>query len=377
MNAHHTPETVTPFSHHVTDAQIADLRNRLAATNWPNGPFADHTLGQPVAEIQSLAEEWQQFDWRKAENPLAALPQFMTTIDGQNIHFVHLRSGQPDAFPLILTHGWPSSYAEFATIAQLLATPKGDDPAFDVVIPSLPGFAHSMPLVEAWDSARTAQAWDTLMKRLGYTRYGAFGSDVGALVTRELGILAPDGLESIHLQQIFAFPSGDEDEMKRLTPFEFAGFENLEKHQKYGGYADIQSKRPLTLGYGLSDSPVGLLAWMSELYLGFEGEHVEGFDTEAFLTQVSIAWFTGSAASAAVVYHANAASGAGYREIPCPTPTAVSVFPDDFRSVRAFAERSFSNIAHWSEMETGGHFAAVDVPDMLASEIRTAFGKYA
>ncbi|QMV04250.1 epoxide hydrolase [Devosia sp. D6-9] len=371
-------DQITPFTVAISDAQIADLKERLTMARWPTQVATDWSHGQPVAFIRELAEQWlKDFDWRAHEAALNAYPQFTTVIDGQTIHFLHIKSPEPNAFPLILTHGWPSSVLEFLDVIGPLSDPRrhGLDPAlaFDLVIPSLPGFGWSVPLSgPGWDAARTAEAWDVLMKRLGYDRYGAQGGDGGALVGRELGILAPEGLVGTHLQQIFAFPSGAPGEMESLPPFEMAGFANLEKFQKYAGYSDIQSKRPATLGYGLVDSPVGLLAWNAELFFGFEGE--QAYDRDRYLAQVSIYWFTATGSSAAEFYLENARTGAGYRELPNTVPTAVAVFPDDFRSVRAFAARSTTNIAQWTEMPRGGHFAASDAPDLLVADMRKFFG---
>jgi hypothetical protein len=194
------------------------------------------------------------------------------------------------------------------------------------------------------------------------------------LIGKELGILGPDGLVGVHLQQIFAFPKGEAGEMDRLTPFERDGFANLDKFRKYSGYQDIQQKRPGTLGYGHVDSPVGQMAWNTELFFGFEGEGVQYVDRERFLTHTSIYWFTASGTSAANIYFEDARSGAGYSEARNDTPTGVAVFPWDFRSVRSFAERA-NNIVHWTEMPRGGHFAAVDSPDLLVADMRAFFGK--
>lgn len=369
---------ITPFKIAISDEQIADLKRRLASARLPNALTTDWSRGQPVAFIKELVDQWaNSYDWRKHEAELNRYPHFLTEIDGQTIHFMHIKSAEPNAFPLVLTHGWPSSIAEFLDIIGPLTDPRahGLDPdlAFDLVIPSLPGYGFSTPLASTgWDAGRTAKAWATLMDRLGYKKWGAQGGDAGALVTRELGALNPEGLAGVHLQQVFAFPSGAEGEMEKLTPFEMAGFANFEKFQKYSGYADIQSKRPGTLSYGLVDSPVGQLAWNSELFFGFEGEAAQTFDRERFLTHVSIYWFTNTGSSAGDFYLENAQTGAGYRELPNPVPTAVAVFPNDFRSVRVFAERS-NNIVQWSEMAEGGHFAASDAPEALVGDVRSFF----
>ena len=284
----------------------------------------------------------------------------------------------PDALPLILSHGWPGSFVEFIDLIGPLTDPKAhgldESIAFDLVIPSLPGFGFSSPMSSpGWDSSKTAKAWDTLMKGLGYNRYGAHGGDAGALVGRELGILAPKGLVGTHLLQIFAFPTGEPSEMEKLSPFEKDGMANLAAFEKYGGYQAIQSKRPGTLAFALINSPVGQLAWNAELWFGFEGAGADQVDRERYLTNNSIYWFTATSGSAANVYYEDTQTGAGYREINNPTPTGVAVFPQDFRSVRSFAERS-NNIVHWTEMPRGGHFAASEAPDLLIEDIRKFFG---
>ena len=370
---------IVPFQVLIPDAQLEDLKSRLEAARWPVMPTTRWSHGQPVHFIKELVEEWiNDFDWRAREAELNRYPQFLTEIDGQQIHFLHIRSPEPNAFPLLLTHGWPSSVAEFVKVIGPLADPAfhnlDPDIAFDLVIPSLPGFGFSGPVKEpGWDSIRTARAWDTLMKRLGYSRYGAHGTDVGAWVTRELGILAPDGLVGVHLQQIFAFPSGADGEMEKLTPFELEGIAFFQEFLDAAGYHLIQAKRPGTLSYGLVDSPVGLLAWNSELFFGHDGQGYSSTDRDDFLTHVSISWFTGTGGSSTNIYLENAITGGGLREEANRTPTGVAVFPRDFRTVRTFAERS-NNIVHWStEMPRGGHFASVDAPDLVVADIRKFF----
>lgn len=378
--AHTAPATIRPFRLEIPQAQVDELRRRLAATRWPQPADPGFGHGQAVSLMRELAAYWADgFDWRAQEARLNRHPQFLTEIDGQTIHFIHVKSKEPGAFPLILTHGWPSSPAEYLDLIGPLTDPRGHGldaaPAFDVVIPSVPGMGLSSPLVGAgWDAARTAAAWDTLMKRLGYTRYGAQGGDVGALIGRELGILAPEGLVGVHVLQVFAFPTGAPGEMDGLTPFERDGFPELEKFRKYAGYVDIQSKRPGTLAYGLVDSPAALLAWNAELFFGFEGERVGRVDRDRFLTHVSLYWFTATGGQAAEFYLANAASGAGYRELPNHTPTAVAVFPEDFRSVRSFVARSHTRVLQWTEMPRGGHFASETDPGLVIDDVRRFFG---
>lgn len=373
-------DAIVPFKIAISDGQITNLRERLAAARFPQPVVDDWSRGQNVSFIKDLATYWRDgFDWRAQEETLNQHPQFTTVIDGQTIHFLHIRSPEKDAFPLILTHGWPSSIVEFLDIIGPLSDPgaHGLDPAlaFDLVIPSLPGFGFSSPLAgPGWEASRTAKAWDVLIKRLGYERYGAQGGDGGALVGRELGILKPEGLVGTHVQQIFAFPSGTPGEMETLSDYEREGFANYDFFLKNNGYVDIQQKRPLTLAYGLADSPVAQLAWNAELFVGFDGSRVAGLGRDRYLTNVSIYWFTATGGTAAEFFLENAKTGAGYRDLPNETPTGVSSFPLDFRSVRSFAERA-NNIVYWREMPSGTHFPALDVPDLLIGEIREFFGK--
>jgi pimeloyl-ACP methyl ester carboxylesterase len=377
-----TAEAIRPFRIDVSDAELEDLRERLARTRWPDElPGVGWSYGVSRDFVNEMTELWRtSFDWRKQEAVLNEFPQFTTTIDGTNVHFLHVRSREPNAMPLILTHGWPGSVAEFLDVIGPLTDPVSHGgsaaDAFDVVIPSIPGYGFSGPTNDTgWDSARVAKAWDALMKRLGYERYGAHGGDAGALITRELGILKPEGLVGVHLLQIFAFPSGDPEEMARMDDYEKEGMKNLENFEASSGYLKIQQTRPQTLAYGLTDSPAGQLAWNTELFAGFGGENAGNVDRDRFLTHVSIFWFTATAGSSAREYYEDAKSGAGYREVPNETPTGVSVFPHDFRSVRAFAERS-NNIVHWSQFDRGGHFAASDAPDLLIGDLRTFFRRF-
>jgi pimeloyl-ACP methyl ester carboxylesterase len=377
-----TAEEIRPFRIDVSDADLEDLRDRLARTRWPDElPGVGWSYGVSRDFVNEMTEHWRtSFDWRKQEAVLNEFPQFTTVIDCQNVHFVHVRSPQPGALPLIITHGWPGSVVEFLDVIGPLTDPvsHGGDAAeaFDLVIPSMPGYGFSGPTNDTgWDSARVAKAWDTLMRRLGYERYGAHGGDAGALITRELGILKPEGLVSVHMLQIFAFPSGDPEEMAKMDDYEKEGMKNLENFEASSGYLKIQQTRPQTLAYGLTDSPAGQLAWNTELFAGFGGENAGNVDRDRFLTHVSIFWFTATAGSSAREYYEDAKTGAGYREMPNETPTGVSVFPYDFRSVRVFAERS-NNIVHWSQFDRGGHFAASDAPDLLVEDLRTFFRRF-
>jgi len=369
----------TPFTIAIPDAAIDDLKVRLEGARWPHATTTDFSHGTPVPFIRGLAEYWRRdYDWRAHEAKLNAYPQFLTEIDGQTVHFLHIKGKAKKTLPLLMVHGWPSSVYEFIDVIGPLTDPAAheldDAVAFDLVLPSIPGYGFSSPLAApGWDSARIAKAFDVLMSGLGYGQYFAQGGDAGALIGRELGILRPKGLKAIHLQQIFAFPQGKSDDMEGLTPFELEGFKNLDGFMKYNGYQAIQQKRPGTLGFGLVDSPVAQLAWNSELFVGFDGSGANYVDREKLLTHASIYWFTGTGGSAANHYFEDAQTGAGYREVQNATPTGVSVFPWDYRSVQKFSRRA-NNIVYWREMDKGGHFAASDVPALFVDEIREFFG---
>jgi epoxide hydrolase len=370
---------IRPFRIDVSQAELEDLRDRLAQTRWPDQlPGVGWSYGVPLDHVRAMAEYWRtSYDWRKHEALLNEHPQFTTTIEGANVHFLHVRSREPDALPLILTHGWPGSVAEFLDVIGPLSDPRsfGGDPAdaFDLVIPSIPGYGFSGPTRDTgWDAARTAKAWDELMKRLGYERYGAHGGDAGALITRELGILKPAGLVGVHVLQIFAFPSGDPAEMENLSDYDREALRILSGFEDRAGYLKIQQTRPQTLAYGLTDSPAGQLAWNSELFMGFGGENVDKVDRDRFLTHVMLYWLTRTAGSSAREYYEDARTGAGYRDVPNEVPTGVAVFKNDFHTIRRFAERA-NNIVHWSVFDRGGHFAASDAPDLLVGDLREFF----
>jgi pimeloyl-ACP methyl ester carboxylesterase len=374
-----TSQSIEPFRIDVPQADLDELSARLAATRWPGEVEAAGTdYGMPLGQVQQLAERWRTgFDWRAHEAQLNEFPQFTTTIDGQNVHFLHVRSPEPGALPLLLLHGWPGTVAEFLAMIGLLTDPRahGADPAraFDVVVPSLPGYGFSGPTTEpGWDSARMARAFATLMTALGYERWGVAGGDNGALVGRELGILAPAGLIGVHLLQIFAFPSGDPAEAARMTDADRASLAgSTAEFQSKAGYQAIQQKRPQTLGYGLTDSPVATLAWNAEIWTGW-GDHTDQLDVDAFLTNTSIYWFTRTGVSSARHYYEDAHSGAGYRDKPNQVPTAVAVFPWDFRTIRACAERA-NHIVRYTEFGRGGHFAYTTDPDLVTGDLREFF----
>jgi pimeloyl-ACP methyl ester carboxylesterase len=370
---------INEFRIDVPQAELDRLVARLAETRWPDevtGAGTDY--GMPLGVVKRLAEQWRTgYDWRAHEARLNTIPQFTTTIDGQNIHFLHVRSAEPAAVPLLLMHGWPGSVLEFLSMIGPLTDPRayGGDPsrAFHVVVPSLPGYGFSGPTTEpGWDSARMAKAFAALMARLGYARWGAAGGDSGALVGRELGILGPDGLIGVHLLQIFAFASSDPAEFEKLSDADKASLSGTTADfQSKAGYQKIQQTRPQTLGYGLTDSPAGQLAWNAELWTGW-GDYADYLDVETYLTHVSIYWFTRTAGSSARHYYEDAQSGAGYRDGPNKVPTAIAVFPQDFRTIRTFAERA-NNIVRYTEFDRGGHFAYTTDPDLVIEDLREFF----
>src|ERR1700742_253324 len=374
-----TSESVEAFRIDIPRRDLDDLSARLAATRWPGEVAkAGTAYGMPLEVVQRLAQRWQDgYDWRAQEARLNEIPQFHTEIDGTTVHFLHVRSPEPQARPLLLLHGWPGSVGEFVGMIGPLPDPRGHglDPAvaFDVVVPSLPGYGFSGPTTETgWDSARMARAFATLMGRLGYERWGVSGGDAGALVGRELGILAPAGLIGVHLLQIFAFPSGDPAEAARMTDADRASLGgSTSDFQSKAGYQKIQQTRPQTLGYGLTDSPVGTLAWNAEIWTGW-GDYTGQLDVDTYLTHASIYWFTRTGVSSARHYYEDAHSGAGYRDAPNLVPTAVAVFPQDYRTIRACAERA-SNIVRYTEFADGGHFAYTTHPDLVAGDLRAFF----
>jgi pimeloyl-ACP methyl ester carboxylesterase len=374
-----TSQSIDPFRIDVPQADLDDLSARLAATRWPGEVTAAGTdYGMPLDQVRRLSERWRDgYDWRAHEAQLNEYPQFTTVIDGQTVHFLHVRSAEPGALPLLLLHGWPGSVAELLGVIGPLTDPRahGADPsiAFDVVVPSLPGYGFSGPTTErGWDSARMARAFATLMTRLGYDRWGGAGGDTGALAGRELGILAPDGLIGVHLLQIFAFPSGDPAEAARMTDADRASLGgSTADFQDKAGYQKIQQTRPQTLGYGLTDSPVATLAWNAEIWTGW-GDYTGQLDVDTYLTHASIYWFTRTGVSSARHYYEDARSGAGYRDAPNKVPTAVGVFPYDFRTIRACAERA-NNIVRYTEYPRGGHFGYTTDPDLVTADLREFF----
>ena len=367
---------IRPFQVHIPEEALADLRRRLEHTRFPTpAPDDSWEYGTPVSYLRDMVDRWREFDWRAVEKRINAVPQFQTEIDGQTVHFVHVRSAEPDATPLLLTHTYPGSFVEFLDMIGPLTDPvaHGGRPedAFHLVIPSVPGFGFSTPLVGAdWTIARVARTFDALMRRLGYSGYGAHGSDAGALVSRELAVLNPDGFLGAHVLQLFSFPSGDPAEFEKFTAKDHAALEFLGWFQSVGGYNTMNGTRPQTIAAALSDSPVGQLAY-NELFENF-GNGTSLVSAEQVLTQASLYWLTNTSATA-VRYH-YAEGRAGGEPVVSHGRIGVAVFADDFQTIRPLAERDNTRIEHWAEYPTGGHYAALEVPDVLVADLRTFFG---
>jgi pimeloyl-ACP methyl ester carboxylesterase len=372
---------IKPFRVDIAQSDLDDLRERLANTRWADEmPGAAGSYGVALAYVRELAEYWRGgYDWRRNEALLNELPQFTTTIDGQQIHFIHLRSEEPNATPLLITHGWPGSVVEFMKVIEPLANPgrHGGDPAdaFHVVAPSIPGYGFSGPTTEpGWNPKRIAAAFAELMSRLGYDRYGTQGGDWGSAITRQVGLLDSEHVIGSHFNTLQTVPSGDPEELKLLTDKERSFLERGQRFQQQGsGYYMIQSSRPQTLAYGLTDSPVGLLAWIAEKFAEWS-DPASKIDRDQILTNISVYWLTGTANSAARLYAEFARSGSAWGKVePSSVPAGVAQFPYEiFPPIRRFAERS-NNIVHWSEFDRGGHFAAMEQPDLLIGDVRDFF----
>ena len=364
--------TIRPFTIDIPQSQLDDLKDRLERAHWPDELPGDGDYGVRQSYIRSLADHWRtRYDWRSLEARLNAYPQFTTEIDGQNVHFLHVRSPEPNAFPLIVTHGWPGSIVEFLDVIGPLSDPRahGGDPAvaFDLVIPSIPGYGFSGPTREpGWNLYRIAAAWVELMRRLGYERYGAVGNDAGSMISPEVGRLDPEHVVGVHVTQIFSFPSGDPSEFAGMTEEEQRELGTLQWFvENKMSFNTLMAQQPQTLGYAISDSPLGLLAWNGQL-LG------EDLDPDFAISNVMLYWLTGTGTSAARLYHENA----HVTERPTgPTtlPLALAGFGGDFSGIRRFAERDHANIVRWTMFDRGGHFAAHKAPNELIGDIRAFY----
>ncbi|MCS5716161.1 epoxide hydrolase [Herbiconiux sp. CPCC 205716] len=371
------PTELRPFRAAVPDEALADLQRRLESTRWPTRETVpDWSQGVRTDELRALVARWQKgYDWRRLEQQLNEHPQYLTVIDGVDIHVIHVRSKNRGALPLVLTHGWPGSFVDFLALIGPLTDPVayGGDAAdsFDVVIPSLPGFGFSAaPTSTGWNVARIARAWTELMRRLGYETWAAHGGDWGAAVTTELGVQRPEGLLGLHLSTPYAFPDPIPE---TLSPDERRAVEGLAHYAgPLGGSNHLQGTKPQTVGFALADSPVGQAAWIYEKYQSKTdntGRAEEAIALDTMLDQISLAWLTDSAASSARIYWENrSATMAGP---VLELPVAVTVFPRDIpRLPRTWVERAYPGLVHFTEAERGGHFAALEQPRILVDELR-------
>jgi pimeloyl-ACP methyl ester carboxylesterase len=385
--------SIRPFHVNVGDSDLIELRARINATRWPEREtVTDQSQGVQLATIQKLARYWAtDYDWRKCEARLNALPQFITEIDGLEIHFIHLRSKHERALPLIVTHGWPGSIIEQLKIVDPLTNPAAHGAtaadAFDLVIPSMPGYGFSgKPTTTGWTPGRIASAWTVLMKRLGYTRFAAQGGDWGALITEQMAVQAPPELVGIHTNMPGAVPveidraaQGGAPSPAGLTADEKQAYDQLTFFYQHGlGYALEMGNRPQTL-YGIADSPVGLAAWIIDhdarsyalITRVFDGKS-EGLSRDDILDNITLYWLTKTAVSSARLYWENKLAFFAPKNIGIPV--AVSAFPDElYPAPRSWAERAYPKLIHYNRLDKGGHFAAWEQPALLAAEIRSAF----
>ncbi|WP_427884981.1 epoxide hydrolase family protein [Kribbella sp. GL6] len=366
---------ISEFRIAIPQADVLDLRERLGRIRWPRQLPGGWERGVPVEYVRHVAERWAAYDWRVWEARLNAFPQYVTELDGQTMHFLHVRSPEPDALPLLLTHGWPGSVAEFLDVLGPLTDPSayGGDPreAFHAVAPSVPGHGFSVPLTDGWDHGRIARAWVELMHRLGYERYGAQGGDTGSVVSPLVGQLDPEHVVGVHINGGLAFPDVRPGDV--VTDAERERLAAAERLRAVGtGYADLQGTRPQTVSFGLSDSPVGQLAWILEKFWEWTDPALalpeDAVDLDHLLTDVSIYWFTNTSATSANLYYENRGAVDDLRP---GVPTGIAVFPTD-PAIRRGLERRH-NIVHWSEFTRGGHFAALEAPDLLVDDIRAFF----
>jgi pimeloyl-ACP methyl ester carboxylesterase len=373
---------VRPFRIEVPEDALVDLYQRLDRTRWPDElADAGWIYGVSLPYLKDLVHYWRhEYDWRRHEARLNTLPQFTTVIDGAQVHFVHVRSPEPDALPLVITHGWPGSIVELLGVLGPLSDPRsfGGDPAdaFDVVAPSIPGFGFSGPTREpGWDVVRVARAWAELMNRLDYRRYGAQGGDWGSRISWELGRQAPEHVVGVHVNMLVA---ADPPDCVELTPEEQLQVERRRRfNEELSGYMLVQATRPQTLAYALTDSPVGQLAWIVERFKEWtDSDEVpeDAISRDDLLTDVMLYWLTGTAGSSARLYYEFRRTGVFGPPEPTSIPTGVAVFAHDIaQPIRRFAEDQ-SNIVHWSEFDRGGHFAAMEEPDLLVGDVRAFFG---
>lgn len=385
-----TSEQIRPYTISVPDAAVADLRQRVLATRWPaKETVANQSQGVKLQQLQELVTYWgTTYNWRKAEAKLNALPQFVTTIDGLDIQFVHIKSKHKNALPIIITHGWPGSVFELLKIIGPLTDPtayggKAED-AFDVVIPSMPGYGFSgKPATTGWDADHIATAWDVLMKRLGYKQYVSQGGDWGSVVADKMAIQKPQGLLGIHVNMPATVPADVAKALKNgeaapagLSAKELAAFNSLNHlYTKGGGYAAMMVTRPQTLGYGLADSPSGLAAFFLDKFneWTYSGGNAEkSLTKDEMLDDISLYWLTNTATSSAQLYWENNANN--FNAVDISIPAAITVFPGEiYQAPKSWAEKSYHNLIYFNEVKKGGHFAQWEEPQLFAEELRAAF----
>jgi microsomal epoxide hydrolase len=376
-------DELRPFRVDVPDAVLTDLRDRLTRTRWPDQiPGSGWDYGTDLTYLRDLCETWRtSFDWHKQEERFNRWPHFLTDVDGQQVHFIHARSPEPDALPLIITHGWPGSVAEFLDVIGPLSDPRahGGDPAdaFHVVCPSIPGYGWSGPTREpGWDVRRVSEAWKTLMARLGYDRYGAQGGDWGAIISSDLGLVDAEHLAGIHVNMLLAFPPADWN--GELTAQEQADVDGLTHFLQTGtAYQEVHGKNPQTLGYGLTDSPVGLASWIIEKFWAWtdnNGNPEDAVTRDELLTNLTVYWVTNTINSSVRLYCESQRSGRfGPVGARVDVPTGAAVFPKEIlKAPRAWADKAY-DLRRYTRFDRGGHFAALEEPDLLIEDVRAFF----
>jgi pimeloyl-ACP methyl ester carboxylesterase len=373
-------DAIRPYRIEVPDPVLEDLKRRLATTRWPErAPVDDWSQGTPLEYLQAVCATWAtEYDWRATEARLNRLPQFMTAIDGVDIHFLHLRSQHADALPLVMTHGWPGSIIEFLKVVDPLVNPTAHGAAaadaFHLVLPTLPGYGFSAkPAQTGWGVERIARAWSTLMQRLGYASYVAQGGDWGASVSTWIGLQDPDHCRGIHLNMPIV--AVDKTTLADLTPLEKSALEGRKHYSDWdSGYSKEQSTRPQTVGYGLVDSPAGLAAWILEKFYAWtdcDGHPENVVARSALLDNLMLYWLPGTGASSARLYWE---SFARTKLDPVRVPSGVSLFPKEiFRASRRWVEKRYTNLVYWNELPRGGHFAAFELPEVFVRELRACF----
>lgn len=387
------PDSIRPFHVQVPEAELADLRRRITDTRWPDKEtVGDQSQGVQLGRLQDLVRYWGTgYDWRKAEAKLNALPQFVTRIDGVDIHFLHVRSGNPNAMPLIITHGWPGSIFELLKVIAPLTDPvdhggRSED-AFDVVVPSMPGYGFSgRPSATGWGPDHIARAWTELMRRLGYQRYVAQGGDWGAVIADAMAKQSPPGLLGIHINMPATVPpdvaralTDGEPAPVGLSAPERTAFNQLDAfYRKGSGYSAMMVTRPQTLGYGLTDSPAGLAAFFYDKFAAWTdsgGDPEKVLTKDEILDDITLYWLTGTATSSARLYWDNNANN--FNAVDISVPAAVTVFPGEiYQAPRSWCERSYHKLIYWNQVSKGGHFAAWEQPELFSAELRAAFRSF-